>query len=56
MNRKLYKDKRNYSPPLIEIIPLGKQLSILSSNSVMLTGAVSDYEWEVDELEDQGEL
>lgn len=56
MNRARHIAKANYSPPLAEVIPLGKQLSILSNNSVMLTGTISNYEWEVDELEDHGEL
>lgn len=48
--------KRRYLAPLVEMVRLGHTRSILETNSLGLTREDEDRIWEVDELEDYGEL
>lgn len=56
MNSKPYANKVAYSPPRAEIIALGNALSILNTSSISLRDINPDREWDVEELEEYGEL
>lgn len=51
-----FSTKQRYTTPSIELIQLGQALSILESNSIILSREEADKLWEVGELEDHGEL
>lgn len=51
-----HRSKPAYLAPVVELIQIGKSRSILESNSFMLIPDKADLDWEVEELEDYGEL
>lgn len=56
MNLTTCLNKQRYTAPSAEIVHLGQTLSILETSSIGLTREDGDRIWEVDELEDHGEL